>query len=152
MNSLFISLWTLIACSVGGTCILYSMIVHNKEQEVTTKRDNKIKKIFENIEIGNSLIDVTNIFYNYDRTMTPNLVSETELNNGVRSKVYSWDLGYNYKLSSSISIGHTYSVGNGTSSGRIGTTSDYIERASIIMVFENDKLVSKEEKGLYSVD
>ena len=82
------------------------------------------------------------------------------LENGINRKMYVWYLDWSYVVSKSSGVGvmpmhsstinpggNGVSFSNGTAMGF--TNSQTTQKAFIQMVFENDKLVSKEQQGLY---
>ena len=74
---------------------------------------------------------------NCEAISSPKLVSETILGNGINRKVYTWQLGWDSVSAYSKRYDNKYKY-------------NYYEKGYIKMVFEDYKLVAKEENGLYS--
>ena len=145
--------------------VVYSLYLmddsHNKEvKERNANRKAKLQEIFSEISIGMDYSVISDRFKECEAISTPNLVSEVVLENGLNRKVYVWHLDWEYVVSRSSSVGvmpsqsstinpggNGISFSNGTAMGF--TNGQTTQKAFIQMVFENDKLVAKEQQGLY---
>ena len=129
-------------------------------RERNVKRLSKLQESFSEIYIGQGYSSIYSKFNSCEGISPPKLLSETKLENGVIRKVYAWYLDWDYTDGTTTSIstmpfqsstintgGNGMSVHNGIASN--STTGITSKKAHIQMVFENDKLVAKEQKGLF---
>lgn len=86
---------------------------------------------------------------------TSELVSEKLLDNGVLRKTYIWNFG-EYKEKTAVGISNGLSVLPGNDGGIAPTASitsgSLFDRAYIKAVFDDDKLVMKEQKGIGQIE
>jgi len=129
-------------------------------RERNAERKSKLQQTFSSLSIGTTFLVVADRFRDCEAISSPILVSEVLLENGVNRKIYLWHLDWEYVVSKSSGVGvmpiqtSTFNAGgNGISFGN-GTATSFssgqtTRKAFIQMVFENDKLVAKEQQGLY---
>lgn len=135
--------------------------IHDKGvRERNANRLSKIQSKFSKISIGQEYSVIHNEFNSCEAISKPNLISEEKLKNGVIRKVYIWYLDWDYVDATTTSIntmpfhssnintgGNGMSFNNGVANNfSTGITS---KKAHIQMVFENGKLVAKEQRGLF---
>lgn len=131
---------------------------YKEVQERNKKRKKKIQDAFSYISTGDDFFRIKAKFEDLEGVIGYNLESEEKVNNEVIRKIYVWNLDWNYVVSEHSGIGVV--PVNMTSYSNKGTTFTNGYSTSIInyrntnkaflrMVFENNKLVFKEQKGLY---
>lgn len=139
---------------------IYANIHDRGVRERNANRLSKIQSIFSKISIGQDYSLIYNEFNSCEAVSTAKLISETMLENGVIRKVYIWYLDWDYTDGTTTSIStmpfqsSTINTGGNGMSFHNGVASNYTtgitsKKAHIQMVFENDKLVAKEQKGLF---
>lgn len=148
---------------IGLVClftVVPAIALSGEGKKRNAERKSKLQQTFSSLSIDTTFSVVKDRFMDCEAISTPILVSEVMLENGVNRKVYMWHLDWEYVVSKSSGVGvmpiHTSSFntgGNGISFGN-GTATSFssgqtTRKAFIQMVFENDKLIAKEQQGLY---
>ena len=147
-------IWLVIGLFIG-CALLIKGIQHyksNRPHRTTAKERNAMRKaklqgVFSELSIGTPFSTVANKLGECEAVSTANLVSEVILENGVNRKVYMWYLDWDYVVSKSSGGVVLYNYANGNSMGAMGGKTT--RKAFIQMVFEDNKLVAKEQQGLY---
>lgn len=124
--------------TIGIILGLLIMLLARRNQRKTKEKTEKklnIQKVFSSLSVGSSLLLVKDRLGACKSISSANLVSEVILENGVNRKVYVWYLDW---------VDDTYS-NNGIAVAGMPKG----QKAFIKMVFDNDKLVAKEQQGLY---
>jgi len=144
---------------LGLLIMLLARRNQRKVKENTEKKVN-IQKVFSSLSTGSSLLLVKDRLGACKSVSSANLVSEVILENGVNRKTYVWYLDWDYVISKSSGVGmmpihtSTFNTGGNGMSFTNGTATSFssgktTQKAFIQMVFENDKLIAKEQQGLY---
>lgn len=145
-------------------CVVFPIVAFwgggTTAKERNAARKLKLQETFSSLPIGTTFLVAANRFRQCEAISSPNLVSEVTLENGVNRKVYIWYLDWEYVVSKSSGVGVMPMVGsymnpsgagltfaNGTAASF--TNSQTTQNAFIQMVFDNDKLVAKEQQGLF---
>lgn len=160
--SLFV--WIVGIIFIVAALILFFVESSVEKHNTKVKRRNEIKSKFQQayseISMGADFNSVNNKLAKCKETIPAHLASEVVLENGIHRKVFVWHLDWEYVVSKSSGVGvmpiHTSTLntsGNGMSFSN-GTATSFssgqtTRKAFIQMVFENDKLVAKEQQGLY---
>ena len=129
-------------------------------KERNAYRLERLQTVFSELSLGTDCAVVEDKFGECEAISASKLVSEVLLENGVNRKVLIWYLDWSYVVSKSSSIGVmpvsgsnisprgadvSFSYGTATAV----TSNQTTQNAFIQMVFDNDKLVAKEQHGLY---
>lgn len=132
--------------------------VSAKERNIARKQ--KLQETFSTLSIGTSLGSAIDRFEDCEAISSAVLISERVLENGSNIKVYIWYLDWEYVVSKSSGVGvmpihtSTFNTGGNGMSFSNGTATSFssgktTQKAFIQMVFEDDKLIAKEQQGLY---
>ena len=152
----------LIFVGIVGTLGIFMCMptIDNGAKERNANRKARLQKVFSEQVMGTPFSEVANRFGDCEAISSPNLVSEIILENGVNRKVYIWNLDWEYVVSKSSGVGvmpihtTTFNTGGNGMSFSNGTATSFssgqtTRKAFIQMVFEDNKLVAKEQQGLY---
>ena len=156
----------LVLLAVSDLLLLYYISLRKKEkkkfEKELKKRQIMIQKVrnrFIQLDINTPYDIAIYHFSDLEGVSAPNLVSEGICENNTERKIVNWNLSWNYVLSNSMGVGTasnygtSYNAKSGSSyySGinNVVTNSTTTARAYIQAVFENGKLIMKEQRGLF---
>lgn len=143
-------LWIFTFLGIIVVFLLIYLIIGKSREKDRIEYDNRIasKLRFERIHIGDTFDRVSNLFSNdeIDRKQ----ISEELLNSKTKRAIYVWELPFDYEIGKSSGGGVAFmngaNYGNGI--GYSSTNSTITSKAYIKVIFENDLVVAKEQKGL----
>lgn len=133
---------TLILFLVGALGLLFIVFLvgffnaaksDNKTAQIIYEKKRSIQSEYELLQLGMSFEDVQNTLSTL-KYIQPQLTSEKQKANGSIVREYKWKTGFGYN---STFLGSESSFGN------------YSRESCIKTTFENDKLVSRSEEGIY---
>lgn len=148
---------------IGLVClftVVPAIALSGEGKKRNAERKSKLQQTFSSLSTGTTFGVVADRFKNCEAISAPILVSEVILENGVNRKVYMWHLDWEYVVSKASGIGvmpihtSTFNTGGNGISFNNGTATSFsagqtTRKAFIQMVFEDNKLVAKEQQGLY---
>lgn len=127
---------------IGGCAIAFVLFLiflfsfataSNGMIQTTYEKKRSIQSEYELLQLGMSFEDVQNTLSTL-KYIQPQLTSEKQKANGSIVREYKWKTGFGYN---STFLGSESSFGN------------YSRESCIKTTFENDKLVSRSEEGIY---
>ena len=127
---------------IGGCAIAFVLFLiflfsfataSNGMVQTTNEKKRSIQNEYELLQLGMSFEDVQNTLSTL-KYIQPQLTSEKQKANGSIVREYKWKTGFGYN---STFLGSESSFGN------------YSRESCIKTTFENDKLVSRSEEGIY---